>query len=98
MTGIRLEEFDITKEPATIVTQPQSQLAIELQSVTFTVVANGAPTPTLQWYRNDSPISGATSSSYTIAKTQVTDNGAVFKVIASNTISNVVYTAVSSNA
>jgi hypothetical protein len=53
----------------TITTQPQSVTIISGQSTTLTVAATGSPL-TYQWYVGDSgvttsPISGATSSSYT---------------------------------
>jgi hypothetical protein len=43
------------------------------------------PTPAIQWQRNGADISGATSSSYTLAHAQfLTDDGAVFSIIATN--------------
>src|SRR5207249_3510905 len=47
---------------------------------TFTAVASGNPSPTYQWYSNDvaHPLSGQTSSSYTIARVKLTDAGVYF--------------------
>ena len=56
----------------TIVTHPQGASIQEGGNVTFNVVASGSPTLTYQWYKapdnttTGTPISGATSSSYTI--------------------------------
>jgi regulation of enolase protein 1 (concanavalin A-like superfamily) len=88
MTGIRLEEFDVAPVPVTIQTQPQSQTIQEGQPVTFSVSASGNPPPTYQWYRGNAIIPNATNASYTIDAVQVTDDAAVFKVVASNTVSN----------
>jgi len=43
------------------------------QSVTFSITASGNPTPTYQWRKAGVNISGATSSSYTIASVQLSD-------------------------
>jgi hypothetical protein len=98
MTGIRLEEFDFTKSPATITNQPTSQTVEERQGVTFMVAAAGNPAPSFQWYKNDLAISGATNAVYGIPSVPLTDDGAIFKVIVSNTISNINYSEISSNA
>lgn len=44
-------------------------------SVTFSSNASGVPTPDFQWYFNGNPITGATSSSYTIAVATPADVG-----------------------
>jgi hypothetical protein len=43
-------------------------------SATFSVSANGT-SPSYQWYKNGSPISGATGASYTIPSAQASDAG-----------------------
>ena len=43
-------------------TQPISQSATTGSTVTFTVAANGSPTPTIQWRKNGITISGATGN------------------------------------
>ncbi len=98
MTGIRLEEFDFALSPAAFASQPQSQTVSESQPVSFSVAVSGNPPPSLQWLKNDAAIDGATNDTYSIASAAAADDGAVFKVTASNVISNVVYSAVSSNA
>ena len=58
-----------------IITPPASQTVSIGTPVIFTVVATGTPAPTYQWYKNGSPITSATSSSYTIASVVPADAG-----------------------
>ncbi|TWT42038.1 Endoglucanase C precursor [Phycisphaerae bacterium RAS1] len=52
--------------PPLVMQHPADVTACEGDSVTFTVIACGAPTLTYQWRLDGSDISGATASSYTI--------------------------------
>ncbi|MGC2330019.1 MAG: hypothetical protein WA581_01070 [Candidatus Acidiferrales bacterium] len=61
-----------------------SVTAVQGQSATFTVTAEGTGPFAYQWFMNGIPISGATSSSYTIASTTATENGDSFTVTVSN--------------
>ena len=72
-----------------IAAQPQSQTVTEGQTSTFSVTATGTAPLSYQWNRNNSAISGATSSTYTTAATTVADNGASFTVQVSNGAGNV---------
>jgi hypothetical protein len=63
--------------------QPQPQTVTAGQSVTFNVTASGTPTPSYQWFKNDTAIASATSSSYSITSVQTTDAG-TYKVTVSN--------------
>lgn len=67
-----------------ITTQPASQTVFANDGVTFTVVADTFSSLTTavnyQWYRNGTAIAGATTASYTIPVTAVSDNGAKFRV------------------
>jgi len=74
--------------PPTITTHPASQTIAEGQPVTFTVAATGSTPLGYQWQRNMVNISGATSSSYTIAGTTLADNGAKFRCIVTNAFGN----------
>ncbi|HUJ44066.1 MAG TPA: immunoglobulin domain-containing protein [Opitutaceae bacterium] len=68
--------------------QPASQTAIAGASVTFTAAASGVPTPTYQWRKNGSSISGATSTSYTITGVATADAG-TYTVVASNSAGSI---------
>lgn len=71
-----------------ITTQPQSVSVLEGGSATFSTVASGTA-PSFQWQRsgdgtNWTDIAGATNASYTLANVQTADNGALFRVRATN--------------
>lgn len=77
--------IDYTSSQApTITTHPSSQTVSVGQPVTFTVSASGSPPLAYQWQRNGVDISGATSSSYTLASAQASDNGARFRARVTN--------------
>src|SRR5208283_4293956 len=65
----------------TVTAQPVSQTVGAGSSVTFTVVASGTPAPTYQWQFNGANISGATSTSYTIASAAA-GNAGTYTVVA----------------
>jgi hypothetical protein len=71
-----------------ITTQPQSQSVAAGASATFSAVASGTA-PSYQWQRssdgvNWTDITGATNASVTISNVQMADNGALFRVRATN--------------
>ena len=68
-----------------ITTHPASQTVTEGSPVTFTVAATGTGTLTYQWRKGGVNISGATSSSYTIAATVTGDAGSYDAVVTGNT-------------
>jgi len=82
-----------------ITQQPASQTKSENTFATFTVAATAsvsqcAAGPFYQWYRNGSPIDGATGPSYTLGPVTVAnDDGAVFKVVISGVGAQTVETA-----
>ncbi|MFN0103455.1 MAG: PQQ-dependent sugar dehydrogenase [Bryobacteraceae bacterium] len=67
-----------------IVTQPLSQTIPAGLPVTFSVTASGTAPLTYQWQRDNVPIAGATSPSYTIASVTPADSGAQFRCVVSN--------------
>ena len=71
-------------QPPIITTQPTARSVTVGQAATFTVAATGSGTLSYQWYRGNSPITGATSASYTTPVTVATDNGALFSVTVTN--------------
>jgi hypothetical protein len=66
--------------------QPVSQVVSPGQSVTFTASATGYPTPIYQWQFDGTNIIGATSGSYTIPSTALTNIG-YYILLASNSVS-----------
>jgi hypothetical protein len=60
---------------ATVVTNPSSSAVCPGSTASFTVSATGDAPITYQWQKNGSNISGATSSTYTIASTVAGDAG-----------------------
>jgi len=70
-------------------TQPADQTVHANQSATFTAAASGTPTPTYQWRKNGTDISGATSSSYTWANAQLSNDGTKLTCVATNSVTSV---------
>ena len=68
----------------TITTQPANQTITTGQSATFSVVASGTAPLTYQWKKNGTAIAGATSATYTTPATVISDNGATFSVVVTN--------------
>ena len=84
--------------PAAILTQPVDQTVVELLPASFSVVATGSPPARLQWFRNNQALPKATNTTYTLPATALTDDGAIFRVEASNVVANVLQLAVSGDA
>ena len=61
-----------------IVQQPTAQNVLPGGNVTFTVIANGTPAPTYQWYFNGGAVGGATSPSFSLASTTSADTGSYY--------------------
>lgn len=76
--------------PVSLSKGPSSQTITELNPVTFVLPTSGIqglPPYTYQWYRNGTPVAGATNISYSIAKTTIADSGSVFTMIVNNNFS-----------
>ena len=73
-----------------ITTQPVNQTVEEGQSVIFTAAASGSPTPTVQWEISVDggttwlAIEGATSTQYTIASANASEDGYRFRAVFKN--------------
>jgi chitodextrinase len=67
----------------TISGQPSSQTVVAGAAATFSVIADGVPSPGYQWRKNGAAISGATNASYQIASAQAAD-AANYTVVVSN--------------
>lgn len=74
--------------PPTITGHPASQTVLKGQPATFSVSATGSTPFSYQWQRNQVNINGATSSSYSISSVALSDHGAKFRCIVSNTFGN----------
>ena len=59
------------------------------QTASFSVVATGTAPLTYQWHKNGVDIASATSSSYTTPATTMADNGALFTVTVTNSVTSV---------
>jgi hypothetical protein len=84
--------------PVKIIAQPPNVTVTEQQPANFTVGYVGRRTINFQWYRNGAPVAGATNSTYQLASPLPADSGAMFYVALTNSVTNVTYTASSSNA
>src|SRR5205823_1494633 len=67
-----------------ISTQPANQTVTAGNTATFSVTAGGTAPLQYQWYKNNTLIAGATSSSYTTPATTLGDSGSTFKVVVTN--------------
>jgi hypothetical protein len=72
-----------------ITTQPSNQTVTVGSTATFSVVAAGTAPLAYQWQKGTTPITGATSASYTTAATSSSDNGSQFAVIVSNSAGSI---------
>lgn len=73
---------------------PASQTKCVGNSVTFSVTTSGTPTPTYQWRKGGSNISGATASSYTISSVALSSAGS-YDVVVTNTCGSATSSAAS---
>ena len=73
----------------TITTPPANVTVTAPAQAAFSVVATGTAPLSYQWRRNGTAIPGATSASYVLNPTVVGDNGALFSVDVSNSVSTV---------
>ena len=76
----------------TIIAQPADATAAAGGNVTFSVTATGTPTPTYQWFKNGTSISGVTDASLTLTNVQVQDQAA-YSVSVTNSVGTVASSA-----
>jgi uncharacterized repeat protein (TIGR01451 family) len=69
--------------PPAITTQPQKRTVVEGSSYTFSVTATGTAPLAYQWRRNNSELSGQTSSSLALTSIQTNDAGG-YSVVVTN--------------
>ena len=75
--------------PPTISQQPTNVAVAVGSPAVFSVTASGVPSVKYQWRKNGSPIANATNASYTTPNVTGADNGALFSVLVSNSVSSV---------
>ena len=85
--------YPVTAAVPVITTQPTDQTVASGATLTLTAAASGSPTPTYQWYRNEEPISGATSATYTVLEASSANAGS-YKVVATNAVGSATSNAV----
>lgn len=64
-----------------IIRQPGNTVGVVGQTITFTVKAISADPMTYQWYKNGSPITGATSTTYVIGAVAHTDAASYYVIV-----------------
>jgi alpha-L-arabinofuranosidase len=87
----------ITGGPVYIVTQPLSQTVLQARTATFTASVAGTPPFFLQWYRNGSLMPGQTNQTLSFIAS-LADNNASYQLWATNSYTNTIFVASSSNA
>ena len=78
-----------TTTAPTITAQPASLTVTTGAAATFSVTATGTAPLTYQWRKNGGGIGGATSASYRLSSTTMSDNGSTFSVVVSNSAGSV---------
>lgn len=72
-----------------ITAQPGNQSVVVGQRATFSVSATGSPIPTYGWSRNGTVIGGALSATYTTPITVIGENGALYRVVVTNSLGSI---------
>jgi hypothetical protein len=78
-----LDQVIFRTNPPVITLQPLSQKGTMGATMALSGAASGAPPVTYQWLKDGTNLSGATSTSYVIAKATRRDSG-VYQIVASN--------------
>jgi hypothetical protein len=89
--GISIYSFDATVVAATaptITSQPSASSVAVGSAASFSIVAGGTTPLSYQWRKDGVAISGATSSTYTIASTKTSDAGS-YTVVVTNSAGSV---------
>ena len=79
--GITTDSAVTPDAKPTITAPPVSQTVVEGTAATFAVTATSTSPLTYQWQKDGTDISGATSTTYTIAATRIADSGAFTVVV-----------------
>ncbi|MBZ4417601.1 PQQ-dependent sugar dehydrogenase [Myxococcus sp. RHST-1-4] len=87
--SVRRIHYTASSGTPTLLRQPESQLILAGQPVTFSVEAGGATPLTYQWQRDGMDLAGRTSTSLSLPAVTLSDSGARFRVRVSNTYGSV---------
>jgi glucose/arabinose dehydrogenase len=82
-------QFPATPTPPSITAHPSNQTVAPGQTATFSVGATGSTPLSYQWQKNGADIPGANSSTYTTPPVTVSDHGAQYRVVVSNSAGSV---------
>jgi hypothetical protein len=82
---VSLTVYDQQPFAPSITNQPESHAYALGESVTLLVGVSGVPTPTIQWYKNGSPIGGATSTTLSLGK-MTADMAGDYQAVAVNVL------------
>ena len=93
----RAASLTVSTVAPSLTSQPADQSIHVGQTAMFTVVAAGSAPLSYQWQRNASAIPGATAASYTTPAAALSDSGARFAVVVSNSAGNVISNAATLN-
>lgn len=74
-----------TSSAPAITAQPVSQSVMSGGTVSFTVAASGSPTPTYQWLKDGTAITGATASTLTLSNVSTLNAGG-YSAVATNSV------------
>lgn len=83
--------------PVAVIAQPADATVIENTTATFRVALNGRPPYAVQWFKNGTPIPGATSSTLNYLPA-LAEDGALIQLWATNSVQGTNYFTASSNA
>lgn len=67
-----------------VISNPSNVTITAGQNATFAVMVTSSSAYTVQWFRNNVAIPGATGLSYTLTDAQTTDSGSIFNAVATN--------------
>jgi glucose/arabinose dehydrogenase len=86
-----IDHLTITSSPPTptapsITQQPANQAVLVGQSASFSVGASGSSPLAYQWQRDGADIAGATQPTFTFGNAQLTDSGAAFRCVVTNSL------------
>jgi hypothetical protein len=84
--GVSQPGTTVSAAAPSITTQPANQTVTAGQTATFSVTAAGTTPFSYQWQKGTTPITSATSASYTTAATTTSESGSQFSVVVSNAI------------